>query len=380
MIKLVLTPIRVELKMSQIKTLLLAVAVVAVPMLSAPSDATAGPLLDWIRGCRRPSLCGRKTACNTPQVAAYAPNACGLQPGQCMKTCQQTCSRTVVNYVPCTAYRTNWTRVPVTQYKPVTNSDPCTGCTVTCMRPCTTYTYQMQRVPYTTYRPEYRTESYQVPVTTITNDCATGDCGTCATGNCGTVAAGDMGCTTCGQSNLGPTMAPGPATNFSPTQPNSGNGTYYEYPNSNPPAGALNTGGTYDATTQPADLVPTLSGSNPQASVRPVLEQIRAWDANGSDMNSVPVNYPQPTPAAIPQPTYSNQTAQSPARKEWNYSPVRLASHTSTARPIAEPARPSQQLAPPQNESPRFRGTFRSSIEPVQTSKQNDLNGWVEVK
>jgi hypothetical protein len=97
---------------------------------------------------------GAQQVPTTVQSPAVAQNAYGLQPGQCMKTCQQTCSRTVVNYVPYTAYRTSWKRVPVTTYKPVTNSDPCTGCTVTCMRPCTTYTYQMQfptrlSVPFT---------------------------------------------------------------------------------------------------------------------------------------------------------------------------------------------------------------------------------------
>jgi len=134
-----------------------------------------------------------------------------------MRTCQQTCSRTVVNYVPQTAYRTAYKRVPVTQYRPVTNSDPCTGCTVTCMKPCTTYTYQVQRVPYTTYRPVYRTQTYKVPVTTITNGCATGACGsgtcsTCPTSTAGTVAnfAPQTGCSTCGVNNAATTQNFGP--------------------------------------------------------------------------------------------------------------------------------------------------------------------------
>ena len=161
----------------------------AVLLTAWPADAQAGPLLDWLRArrCSRQTCSPPKTGCDPCQTPSFtntsfqqpatslsAHNPAGLQPGQCMKTCNQTCSRTVVNYVPCTSYRTAWNRVPVTQYKPVTNSDPCTGCTVTCMKPCTTYTWQMKREPYTTYRPVYRTENYTVPVTTITNDCATG--------------------------------------------------------------------------------------------------------------------------------------------------------------------------------------------------------------
>ena len=149
--------------MIRTKTILLGVIMLAAPLFAA-SEAQAGPLLDWLRGRRTTTNNFQQSAFGLqPNVAAnFAPtaqNPAGLQPGQCMKTCQKTCSRTVVNYVPYTAYRTSWKRVPVTTYKPVTNSDPCTGCTVTCMRPCTTYTYQMQRVPYTTQRPVYRTET-----------------------------------------------------------------------------------------------------------------------------------------------------------------------------------------------------------------------------
>ena len=163
-------------------------AIVAVTCLTQTQQAQAGPLLDWLRGIRRP-CCGQNTV---PFTAArpVTPNVGNLQPGQCMKTCNKTCSRTVVNYVPYTAYRTNWNKVPVTKYRPVTTSDPCTGCTMTCMKPCTTYTYQMQRVPYTTYRPVYRQENYTVPVTTITNDCSTGTCNTCPTNTCDTCSTG----------------------------------------------------------------------------------------------------------------------------------------------------------------------------------------------
>ncbi|MCO6456197.1 MAG: hypothetical protein J5I93_12930, partial [Pirellulaceae bacterium] len=63
----------------------------------------------------------------------------------------------VVNYAPQTVYRTQWTQVPLTLYRPLTTTDPVTGCTVTCIRPCTTYQLQARRVPHTTLRPVYST-------------------------------------------------------------------------------------------------------------------------------------------------------------------------------------------------------------------------------
>jgi hypothetical protein len=359
--------------MLRAKSFVLSMVIAAITMLSVPADAEAGPLLDWIRGRRRPAAptCCPPTTCASPCApqTACAPNSCGLQPGQCMTTCQKECQRTVVSYVPYTAYRTNWKKVPVTQYKPVTKSDPCTGCTVTCMRPCTTYTYQMQRVPYTTYRPCYRTETYKVPVTTITNDCCpTNSCSPCDTG-CSTCVTGAApatvtpGCSTCGPAvaNQAPTLAP---TNFAPNisnyTPTTGTvtGTYYEYPSAtSSPGGTITTEGTYSSG-QPADSVPALDGINPQSSHRPVLDRIQQTGGNWTTSYGQPNSNPTPNVRS-----YQEKTAQSPVRKEWSYSPVRLASYT---RVQAEPKRVSVQIT----------GTFR----PGRTVQNNNLNGWVEVE
>ena len=112
--------------MSRSIKILFLVAVIGLANLAVlPSDAQAGPLLDWLRNRCRPRtntlLQGQQAGCNTcatPTTAQFAgtANPAGLQPGQCMRTCNQTCSRTVVNYVPQTAYRTSWKRVPNTQY------------------------------------------------------------------------------------------------------------------------------------------------------------------------------------------------------------------------------------------------------------------------
>lgn len=345
--------------MLRVKVILLTFVMVACQMMVAPS-AEAGPLLDWLRnrrakrsGCFQPTL---------PQTASYTgvANPYNLQPGQCARTCNQTCSRVVVNYVPCTSYRTNWKKVPVTQYRPETSSDPCTGCSVTCMKPCTTYTWQMQRVPYTTYRPVYRTENYTVPVTTITNDCATGTCATCPTNNCQT-------CPT--PTYLGVQTAI-PQSSSVITAPN----------------GTLGTNGTFGSSIPnynggvPADSAPFIDPTvNPQNRQRPMIDRIETLPMDGSSKRTVPAKTPEnniypinnerSTPAVI---NYGNQTAKSPVRKKWNYQ-VRQASYTSL---VAEPAETKRGPI-------KIQGSYEFSqpvakSQPVETGKAN--SAWKTVE
>ena len=369
--------------MTCLKSSIVALTFVCAFMAITPSQADAdGPLRRWFRGLRNPKTCSTCSTCPTGNrlTTGFAPtqaanNAFNLQPGQCMKTCQQTCSRTVVNYVPYTAYRTAYKQVPVTTYKPQTTSDPCTGCTVTCMRPCTTYTYQCQQVPYTTYRPVYRQETYKVPVTTITNGCATGTCatGTCNTG-CNTCATGGfvqqsqqfaptpaVGQPTGGQSlgsgtvvpqaNITPTI-----TNFAPNQnfstaPAPSTTTYYE----EVPNGTINPSGASYGTT-PADQMPSLlDGINPTTTQRPFLDRFNQTSSVASQSRSN-------TPATI---NVQERTAMSPVRKQWGYSPVRTASYSS-------PNTTRAQRAPLQN---RLKPMSQSGYQ----KSSNSLNGWKEV-
>ncbi len=338
---------RSQLKMLRIKSTIIALFIAATLLAALPSDANAdGPLRRWWRGLRTP-----KNACCTPTTASCAPNPYDLKPGQCMKTCQQTCSRTVVNYVPCTAYRTVTQRVPVTQYRPETTSDPCTGCTVTCMKPCTTYTYQVQRVPYTTYRPVYRQETFKVPVTTITNDCCTPTCNTCATGTCATGTC-ETGCGTCGtsgaiqQPNYAPTPALAPQTS-----------TYYETA-----PGAISSGGSYGTggftPTLPADQTPSLI--NPTSSQRPMSDRLTDPIIGSGYQTST-------GPARL---DVQETASRSPIHKQWSYSPVRLASYEKPATTRVQMAPAMRQLAPV------------SQVEPSATwsnSQSAQRNGWVEV-
>ena len=276
---------------------------------AAPSEA--GPLLDWLFGRQR--YCQPVYPVAQPAVAPCA---------TCQTTCQQTCSRVVVNYVPYTAYRTSWERVPVTTYRQTSSVDPCTGCTVTCNRPCTTYTYRMKQVPYTTYRPVYRTETYQVPVTytsqvpvsTMPN---TG-CATCATGY--------------------QPMYQAPTTNYlSPTPANS-------YPTVTPNNVGQPT---------PADLQP----------------QLNSTPSTSSSSYSVPRVVPQPTlssptPAGQGAPQLlspNGKTTQAPSIERWTYSPVRLASYQTVESTVSRPSTPMREYV------------VEPTVAPATTSNPNEV-------
>ena len=338
--------------------LLLIIAVASISQMTMVSEAQAGPLLDWFRGIRR-NCCQRPT---TPQTAFRAPSAvatpsvANLQPGQCLKTCNQTCSRTVVNYVPYTAYRTNWNRVPVTQYRPVTSSDPCTGCTMTCMKPCTTYTYKMQRVPYTTYRPVYRQENYTVPVTTLVNSCPTNTCGntcdTCGTGNAASVP------------NFAPQQPAFSAPVYSPSQSFPGAVPADTVPSLSPaptpagslsrtqvPTGTLSTGSSYESAYQPQpsyqstpnypaaspttamphtaaripDVNSATQGVRPQSTQRPFLDRLQN-QGTSSDFNS---QLKQARSAPAVNKPLEQKTRMTSLHRRWSYSPARLASTRS---------------------------------------------------
>lgn len=323
---------------------------------AVPTEAQAGPLLDWLRGrcCRNGLFNNNYTAgypayngCNTCQTTpatttGYTANYAGLQPGQCMTTCNKVCSRTVVNYVPQTAYRCTWQRVPVTTYRPQTSNDPCTGCTVTCMRPCTSYTWQQKQEPYTTYRPVYRQENYTVPVTTITNDCYGGGCSTGACATCPTPVAG--------QAQNVPTLA-GQSVVSNGT---SSDGSYYTVPGS-----TLSTDSGFS--TPAADSTPQIPAAQ-QNYQRPIVDQFptsnlttsyqpHVASADNRITSNVNIN-PIADDTGLRAPSYiqfENRTAESPARERFNYSPVRQASYTSvveTPQPIREVRSRVEPVAP----------------------------------
>ncbi len=320
--------------MLRLKILMLTAVIVTGHWTLLTADADAGFLRDWMerRRARRACIanCQSCSTRSTPAATPVTANYTGLQPGQCATTCMKTCSKVVVNYVPCTSYRTTCERVPVTQYRPQTKVDPCTGCTVTCMRPCTTYTYCQRRVPYTTYRPVYRTVNYRVPVTTITNEC-------CPTPSCSPCAAGPVA-SPCADGSCGVPQSFSSQSFASPTPvvPNgtlSTGGTFSTLPPTLPP------GTTVTPLPTPADTTP---GINPQNSNRPVIDQI----VPGSSTNmTLPPPSTNSWSLTAKNPANRNWTDvpvvnssvadSSPVTRKWNYNPVRQASYVSISDDVA---------------------------------------------
>jgi hypothetical protein len=334
------------------------------------SNAEAGPLLDWLTGKNRKQA--------DPQVA--------YMPGTQCESCTVTCQRQVVNYVPQTSYRTNWVQVPVTSYKPVATTDPCSGCTVTCMRPCTTYRWQAQRVPYTSYRPVYSTVTVQRPLNAMlsgtTGMPATAGCATCGVPAAPT-AAPTAGVLTPGGSYLN---TPAPAAYPGTTYPTA------TYPGaSSPGVGVPSTGGSPFNASIPANNPPSLPSTNLQGNTTLRIPPAPTYDksiltkpeatpsgdrltpvpqaqpgvnspiTSGSSSASPipagpgiqPINDPAPNlrlqPPATPAPALlppHDQTAQAPVRGHWDYNPIRLA-HYEQAVPVARPMPvPAQTVTP----------------------------------
>ena len=326
--------------MFRIKTLVFLAAVTFGQSMYAPA-AEAGPLLDW--------LFRRNRSCAQP--------ACAPPVATCQTTCQQTCSRMVVNYVPYTAYRTDWERVPVTTYQQTSSTDPCTGCTVTCNKPCTTYNWRMKQTPYTTYRPVYTQETYQVPVTYTTQVAQ--------------APVYDSGCSTCSTGFAPAPVASTPYPQYYQQAPATG-GTIYQQPT---PAGATG-----------ADLQPTLNVS-PQSPSQPVM-------INGTS-GSTSAYWPpqiqsQPTAAPIsplqdpnPEARWNgnqppqlldpfNQSTSAPSVQRWGYSPVRLASYEAAETQYVDNDVP-VALRP---QSREFVGSLQVEFQHSQTPQPRVNEGW----
>lgn len=384
-------------------------------MFTMPGMVEAGPLLDWIK-----EKCGKKNQAAPGFMAtsgSFTAAPTYLQPGQCQQTCLQTCQKVTVNYVPYTDYRTTWQRVPVTNYKPVTSVDPNTGCTTTCMRPCTDNQWQLQRIPYTTYRPVYQTQNYQVPVTTVTNDCGVNQgCTTC--GIPGGMSGGMSGAAPAAGFYQGSSgYAPNPGGAYAPADgvpvlsgqvpvadPYAGNrngafrptfptpnGVAFSNPYANPSAySGMSTYSGYQAPTRrqapPAYTPPMPSGyaapapnfpSNDPGSNRPTLRD----DLGGRPLQNIQPRLETSTPASQvpdPQPTLRweyntpptgssmDQSAHRDVQQKWAYNPVRLASYTSEVA-VAP-------VAPVNNEVHEVNNAWETSTPSPAQSYNSDWN------
>lgn len=125
-------------------------------LLATPAVASAQCCLNGLFG----ACCARPPAYAVAPVAApvMAPVVAPVPaaPPPVMVPVQQT------SYVPETTYRTQYQNVPVTNYKPSCEVDPCTGCTRECMQPVTEYVQQAVNVPVTQYRAVTTTKYVQM--------------------------------------------------------------------------------------------------------------------------------------------------------------------------------------------------------------------------
>ena len=100
-----------------------------------------------------PNYASQYPAQATNQTLGYGNYAGAMPPTNNAPSVAPGFPQTVAGSLPTAAYDTQWSRTPVTYYRPVTAFDPRYGTTVTSLQPCTSYQYQAQRVPVIAPRP-----------------------------------------------------------------------------------------------------------------------------------------------------------------------------------------------------------------------------------
>jgi len=182
------------------------------------------------------------TGCNA--ITAFSPQTVAPQ--------MVSVPQTVPTMVPQTRYRTRFAPVPVTNYRPVSTVDACTGQTITTLQPCISYRYRLRRVPVTTFRPAYQTvmspmvvgnacqvcpntccpttcPTSSVTTTTVGGGCASGSCGGTTTrvlppASSTTVSPSTQGSVPAAETR--PSLRPGTSTSGTTTRsPQKDNGT-----------------------------------------------------------------------------------------------------------------------------------------------------------
>lgn len=253
----------------------------------APGISNAGPIYEWWmarRAARQPQVIAYQSPAISMQACCDA-SACGACNTGCDSCGAGYAQTTVANYAPTTAYsptvayspitttarqtgirgffsryRTAWTRVPVTSYRPVASIDPNTGASVTVLQPCTTYTWQLARVPVSTLRPTAYAVAYAPQATATSSGYYSA-----ATVAQPAIGSGCASCATGGATYAAPSSAPYAA-------PSTGGPTYAApaSPSAAPAVPAGPAGSVGPAETAPADRPPSLNpdGLNQGASFR----------------------------------------------------------------------------------------------------------------
>jgi hypothetical protein len=112
--------------------------------------------------------------------------------------------------------------------------------------------------------------------------------------------------------------------------------------------------------------------------MRPVIDSFRTEPNQTIYTQPSPVNYLQPTTSY----ERGGHTAQTPARKEWNYVPSRLASHSSASHSTQSDSRVETGMQPIARTSiSRYEEPTQRIDNSIRTTNQgDDLNGWKLVK
>lgn len=141
--------------------------VVLMQGLAPQAKCQAGPLTDWLfhrQDTQYAQPIYGQPVVAPPAVVAPAPAVSPCSPCQgattyyapapTMQACAP-CQRATTYYAPDPYYRTTWTRMPVTNYRPVMAASPTAGYPVVTMQPCNTNIWQARRVPSYAFHPIY---------------------------------------------------------------------------------------------------------------------------------------------------------------------------------------------------------------------------------
>lgn len=332
------------------RSLLLVVSMLGISLV-ATAPCQAGPLWDWLFGPRQVAYYPVTTVA-APVTAAAPAVGCN--------TCASPVQQTTVNYVPQTAYRSSWARVPVTYYRPVATVDPRTGCPANTTQACTTYQWQVRRVPITVMRPVYNatsccptTAAYQTTAVAAPQTMSAG-CSSCSTGYAAPASPQYVSAPVAAPSaTIVPSMPQQPADLRPSLNPSSLPSTTSQYSgnvSANYGAATVN-GSSYNAPVtqynapvpQPPALAPATGSGTPQSVLSPT-GQSNSGETRGASYNSNTAANASPTIRAPQVPSLPALPTTPPA----TVAPTKATAPTSNSKLL--PPIPSQdsQVSDPQ--------------------------------
>ncbi|MCA9262453.1 MAG: hypothetical protein KDA60_01345 [Planctomycetales bacterium] len=117
------------------------------------STCTAGPILDWLFPGMAARRAQRELYWSQPGTTTYSVPVSAYYGGYPQWSAGNPYQSFYSGYAPSSNFRTVWSPVPVTSFRPVTYVNPLATGSTTSVQPCTTYSWQARRVPYVSYSP-----------------------------------------------------------------------------------------------------------------------------------------------------------------------------------------------------------------------------------